>query len=160
MAKKKRLSVDSVISFKHQGKTRVVRIKNSKFKPPSSMMYTWLDVKDGSTFDTDGIPKGYKAVSARYLKRGEESMSAKDLIESVAGGTSAREALSEAKDIMGLSKELMKSTASLRASVNQLKRLQQVAESEGDKGLSKAADTAFELASKAIGGLSKAKVSK
>lgn len=62
-ARKKRISVDAVVSFKVDGKMVTVRLNRSAWNGPKDpMTYVWKD-EQGKTYETEGLPKDLKVLS-------------------------------------------------------------------------------------------------
>jgi len=62
-ARKKRISVDAIVSFKVDGKTFEGKLKDSKWMGASKMSYTWKALKGNQTVTTEGLPKDLKVLS-------------------------------------------------------------------------------------------------
>lgn len=69
--RKKRVSVDALIQFKHKGKTVTAKMVNSVWQGNKKpMLYTWL-TSNGDEVTTEGVPKDRKVladVPSRYRK--------------------------------------------------------------------------------------------
>ncbi len=62
-ARKKRVSIDAVVTFKHLGKNVTVRVERTQWNGPKDpMTYIWKDNR-GKTYQTEGLPTDLKVVS-------------------------------------------------------------------------------------------------
>jgi len=61
-ARKKKVSVDAIIEFKHEGKKVVAKMVSSVWSGGGDMAYTWMTSK-GETIETAGVPKPFKVIS-------------------------------------------------------------------------------------------------
>lgn len=62
-ARKKRISVDAVVTFKVNGKKVTVKLDRSEWNGPKDpMTYTWKD-EQGHTYQTEGLPKDLEVLS-------------------------------------------------------------------------------------------------
>lgn len=60
---KKRVSIDAIVEFKHEGETVRVKVKKSEWKGGQDMLYTWETTNGKKTFTTKGVPKPYKVIA-------------------------------------------------------------------------------------------------
>lgn len=62
-AKKKRISIDAVVRFKHLGRDITVRVERTEWNGPDKpMSYIWKD-DNGKTYQTEGLPADLKVLS-------------------------------------------------------------------------------------------------
>lgn len=62
MPRKPRVSIDAVVTFRHQGKPVLVTVQHAQWLGGDKMRYTWK-TEDGQTFQTDGVPKDMKVLA-------------------------------------------------------------------------------------------------
>lgn len=78
-ARRPRVSIDAVVTFKHQGESVVATVQRTQFLGGTQMRYFWK-TEDGRVIQTEGVPKDMKVLAdpARIVRRAlQERMAAR-----------------------------------------------------------------------------------